>query len=503
MHKLLFVLLLALTTEFSFAEYDFNLNCRKACEEIFALKFSEAKVRIADEKKKNPDNLIPLLLENQIDFYRAFIGEREEDFDILIKNSGERLKILEKQGETSSPYHNYLLSEMVIHMAFLNAKHKHFISAAFQVRKAYRLLTKNAEMHPDFAMTYKNLGFLHAAIGSVPDKYQWLVKLVGMEGYTSQGVAEIRIALKAAEDKPEYREFKNEILGILLSVLQRLEFNIPEADKLISKFDLDQNNVMVNFFVIDYYMNTNRNDLAGAILDKTYQSPDQYPLHFLDYLRGSHLLFKLNPEAADYYQRFIDNFTGFNFIKSAYQRIAWSHLLEGNIEAYHATLKKSNMRGETFMDEDKIAGLGAENGEMFNLSLLKARLLFDGGYYHEALAELRNNNMDDFKTERDKAELSYRFARIFDHLDQDTKAKTYYFLTYEKAKEKPWFFAANSALHLGLLYEREEKFDKSLQYFDKCMALKNHEYENSIEQKARSGINRVNHKIKLNDGISK
>ncbi|NNF01182.1 MAG: hypothetical protein HKN22_00715, partial [Bacteroidia bacterium] len=218
--RILILLSLILLSENCFAKYNYNSQCRQAYAKIFSLHFISAQKIINAEKNKDPQNLVPILLENNIDFYRAFIGEREVDFEIFEKNADDRLAIINDLGDKDSPYHRFAKAEIILHSAFLNAKFKNFLTAAWAVRKSYKLLEKNAELYPDFPLTYKNLGFLHAALGSVPDKYRWLVKTVGMDGQINQGVLELRKAIKISESNENYKVFKPEILSVLLSVLQ-------------------------------------------------------------------------------------------------------------------------------------------------------------------------------------------------------------------------------------------------------------------------------------------
>ncbi len=63
--------------------------------------------------------------------------------------------------------------------------------------------------------------------------------------------------------------------------------------------------------------------------------------------------------------------------------------------------------------------------------------------------------------------------------------------TIRLGKNETWYFAANSALMLGQLYENEKDFNKAAYYYNLCIDMKNHEYENSIEQKAQAGLNRT------------
>ena len=74
-----------------------------------------------------------------------------------------------------------------------------------------------------------------------------------------------------------------------------------------------------------------------------------------------------------------------NYIKSAYHKLSLIALLEDNIEEkkYYERMVLNN--GERLIDEDRQAEYDVKNNTLVNTNLLKSRLLFDGGYYQEAL----------------------------------------------------------------------------------------------------------------------
>ena len=55
--------------------YEFNSICQQAYLEISKLKFTNAKVLIEKAKQQNPNNLIPIVLENYVDFFPLFLNE--------------------------------------------------------------------------------------------------------------------------------------------------------------------------------------------------------------------------------------------------------------------------------------------------------------------------------------------------------------------------------------------------------------------------------------------
>src|SRR5215210_1947727 len=87
------------------------------------------------------------------------------------------------------------------------------------------------------------------------------------------------------------------------------------------------------------------------------------------------------------------NFKGLNYIKSAYQKLSWIALLKGDDKAMKEYLSLCRIHGIATVDEDKEAESEAYSAEVQNPQLLKARLLFDGGYYSEAIKEITGKDI--------------------------------------------------------------------------------------------------------------
>jgi len=132
-----------------------------------------------------------------------------------------------------------------------------------------------------------------------------------------------------------------------------------------------------------------------------------------------------------------------------------------------------------------------ESGEIPNRILLKARLQFDGGFYQEALKTLIASKTGDLTTADEKLEFTYRLGRIHHELKNQKEAISYYRLTIKSGAESNRYFAANSSLMLGLIYESLEQKGAALKAFEACSEFNNSEYRNSINQKAKAGILRL------------
>lgn len=475
----------------SFATFSFNKNCEDAYNNIISLRFEEGRKILKKEKLVNPKNDIPYYLENYIDCLTLFIGENENDFKQLKQNKDERLKRIEK-GDKQSPFYLFTQAEIYLQWAVVRMKFKEYASAAYDIHKAYQLLQENTEKFPSFKASQKSLGLLHAIIGAIPEEYQWLVSIIGMKGTIQQGVDELNEVINSCKNT-EYNYLKTESIIILAFVQLNFQKNKEDAWKLLSQINNHSYNTnpMLCFVYADIANHVGKTDEAISILLNKPNGNEYYPFYFLDYLLGVTKLNRLDKDADLYLQKYLSSFMGKNYIKAAEQKLAWYYLLNGNKDKYKECMASCKIKGNNFIDEDKQAMKEAETQEVPNIILLKARLLCDGGYYQKALAQFQNTSLNDFPTLRDQFEVTYRVARIYHELGMTDNAINFYQETLKNAYRSPYYFAANAALQLGLIYEEKKDYDKARFYFEKCLSLRNHEYQNSLDQKAKAGLNRL------------
>ena len=166
-------------------------------------------------------------------------------------------------------------------------------------------------------------------------------------------------------------------------------------------------------------------------------------------------------------------------------------ILTNNIGAYNTYLKLVKTKGATFDEQDKQA-LKEANDAKPDIDLLKARLYFDGGYYSNALASLRSKEINELKIPRDKIELYYRLGRVYDQMGKDADALTNYQKAIGIGREATYYYAANSAMLSGMIYEQKRDYKRAADYYNLALKMKNHEYQNSIDNQAKDGLSRVN-----------
>jgi tetratricopeptide (TPR) repeat protein len=471
--------------------YEFDANLKEAYKLLLELHFDDSRRLIDEEKIKKPSNNLSLLYENYIDFLKVFISEDPSLFRDLKTNTEERIKKLNRDPKNFiSPYHGYVQAEILLQLALVRIKFNENVTSATEIRRVYRLVQKNQSDFPDFILNKKVSGFLHAIVGSVPPKFQWLIKLAGMNGTISEGLNELSECLAKIQGS-EFDAYKTEVafyIGNIYSV-----FSMQNDSIDISGFikPLLKSSPLLVYVYSNIEMKRGNNDEALSELSAVISNQSIYPFYFLNYKRGLCRLRKLDLSSINDFKVYLDKYSGLSCIKAAYQKLAWAYFIQGDTGNYHSQISQCLEKGLQIIDDDKDAYYEARSGEMPNLYLLRSRLLFDGGYYRSALLEIINRQISSFPTLRDKIEITYRLGRIMQKQGNINKALEYYLQTIKNGSSSGFYFAANSALLIGNIMEEKKDYKTANNYYKKCLSLDYEQYKNSIDQKAKAGIERI------------
>ncbi|MCX6209010.1 MAG: tetratricopeptide repeat protein, partial [Bacteroidetes bacterium] len=148
-------------------------------------------------------------------------------------------------------------------------------------------------------------------------------------------------------------------------------------------------------------------------------------------------------------------------------------------------------KGNESTEADKQALKEAKQGKWWNVILLQSRLLNDGGYNNEALKNLQGKTIESFTSIEEKLEFVYRLGRINDDLHKYDDAIKYYNQAIELGKERTEYYAARAALQIAMIYEKKGNKQQAINYYQQCIDMDDHDYKNSLDQKAKSGIARL------------
>jgi tetratricopeptide (TPR) repeat protein len=487
----LFLLLAGLSPKSGYANFDFNSNCLNAYKSIFELKLNNAKALIANEKKLRPNNSIIPLLENYIDYFTLLTSESKTDFDKLKGNKSSRLDKI-SDDDKNSPYYLYAQAEVNLQWALIRGRYGEYFNAAMEIRKANNLLLENVKKFPNFHLNMKGLGLINAVLGNLPEgTLKSTLSTFGIKGNTKSGLAMFD---KLAENltKSSYEAFYEEVIFYYAYVLTDVVHS-PEAYTKTMKYTerIADSSLLKTYLQSYVCIKNGHNDEAIVILGKKPESTVYQSFPYLDYLEGIAHLNKLDLTAETYFSRFLQTNKGVNYIKDANLHLGWISLLKGNKTDYSNYISKAINSGYTYQEKDKQAQNEAA-APAPAIDLLKARLLFDGGYLTKAVQLLEHKKVTDYSTDKDKTEFSYRMGRIYDDLGKDDQALIYYQSAVTQGRNLKYYFAANAALQMGKVYEKNKNTVKAKEAFNTAIAMKNHEYESSIESQAKAGLKRIN-----------
>jgi len=469
--------------------YEFNTTCQQAYQEITRLKLTAGRTLIAKAQQQNANNLVPVALDNLADFYQLFFTEDPVLIKAYKKNAATRIDLL-KEGPETSPFYHYYLSMAYLLRAGVAIKLGERWNAAWDFKRGYNHIKDNKKAFPTFTPNDMLYGPLQAAIGTIPSGYKWVASLFGIKGSLKTGMKMMSSFVDSHD--PWARMFFNEAAFLFSYLKFYLENDKDGVFEFIQRKKLDVvNNHLFAYMAANLGIHNKMSGYAEGVLQNMNRSAEYLSASVWDYQMATVKLNKLElKEAAFYFERFISTFKGKTFVKDAYLKLSWCYYLQGNRTAAETARKKVLTSGTTDAEPDKKAQKDAKSGKYPNAVLLKARLQSDGGYHLQALTTLQGYTLNSFTQAEEQLELVYRLGRIYDDLHRNTEAIQYYDQAINLGKERTEYYAARAALQAGQVMERMGKKQQAIAYYEKCLDMDDHEYKDSIDQRAKAGIQR-------------
>lgn len=469
--------------------YDFNATCQQAYKEITSLRLASGQKLVAQARAENPDNLIPDLLDSYADFFVLFFNEDPAELKIREPHFDTYLEKLD-DGPDSSPFYNYSRAIVYIQKACVEIKFGERWAAGWDFRRAFSLIKDNRKEFPSFVPNNMLYGPMQVVAGTIPDGYKWIAGLFGIKGSISKGMTLMQNVINSNDDYA--RLFANEAAFYYCYIMFYIQNQPEKVFQFISQKKLDLvNNHLLAYMGANLAINNKMNEYARSIIQNRNTSPAymQTPIwNFeLAYVQLRHLELA---EATKNYEYFLSHFKGKFYVKDACEKLSWCYYLQGNTAAANKARQMVLKRGNTDTDADKEANKNAKSGRWPNPLLLKARVLNDGGYNEQAIALLQTKDVDDFTDATDKLEYTYRTGRIYDDLNKDDAAIKNYLTAISLGINRTEYYASRAALQIGMIYEKQGDKPLAIQYYKKCLEMPNHDYKDSMDQKAKSGIAR-------------
>lgn len=460
---------------------------RKAYDNILKLQLDSAKYFTELSRTNDPDNLLVELIESYNDFLRGFINEDEASLERFRASKSQRLDRLSKI-QMNSPYMDFMRAEIYLQWALVRSKHKEYLRAGWDINKAYKLLTKCKRQYPDFLLADKSLSVIHSLVGSIQGFRRGLMRIfTALDGSIEDGLQEIDMAYRRSSSTNSI--WRSEIVIIKSLLLRHIENNPQEGLNILQQLGpIGNSSPLVRFLMGACAQDLGDNEAAINYWSwETTQA--QLPFYYMDFVKGVGLLSKLDHKADKYLLRYIDHHPGEHYQKEARQKMAWYELLiNEEVSKYKEWMQSCLEEGNTDFGEDQQAYQEAKSGDIPQINLLKARLLYDGGQFDRALAEL--SIKDDF-LKADLLEYHYRKARIHHALDAVKLAIFEYIKVIQMGSKDERYYACNAALQVGLIMSDLGRTSQAQYYYDRCLSFSPEEYRESLHQKARLGLQKL------------
>jgi tetratricopeptide (TPR) repeat protein len=487
--SLLFLLLFFTTCSTANANFIFNARCTQAYKDVFKLRLNDARAIIKDEKQRNPQNGINVLLDNYADYFDVLMSENRADYERLKDLESDRIDALDGN-DKNSPYYLYSQAEVYLQMGILKAKFGDYISSFRDIKKARGLIKDNIAKYPDFILNQKDNAVVEVILGALPSNLKGIAKFLGISGNTQVGLARLD-KLHGELDNKNLDMYMDEVTFFLCYIHINL-LHTKNYDKLMGYVrKMDDDSGLKNYLGGYVCAKTEHNDEAIQYLNIIQNGKQRLVLPAASYLLGYAKLCRMDTDANIYLARYLNEYKGGKYIKDTYLKLAYFYLLNNDLPKYNYYLALVRSKGNINDEKDKQA-LREANDPAPDIDLLKARLYYDGAYYTKALALLNNNEQSDFKLPRDQLEYTYRLGRVFEKTGKYNEAIANYQKAINMGKATPYYYAANAALGTAVIYELRKDYDKAAIYYKLALSMKNHEYQNSAEYEAKQGLERIN-----------
>lgn len=373
-----------------------------------------------------------------------------------------------------------LIAELNLQWAFIYLKFGKELDAALRIRQAYLNAQDVQKRFPDYEPILKTTGLLNVMIGSVPDKYNWILGLFGMEGSVTTGLAQLK---KLGTTNHPFA-FESTLWHAFTTgfMLQQPERAIMEMEYVLT---IRPDNPLALFMMANFHMKNGSSEDALKYLRPELSSS----IIYTSYLRGEVFLHKAEyTRAIREYSTFLQHFRGQNYIKDAHYKIGLCYWLDGKQEEAIISFREAEANGKEVTEADKHAAKNLASSELPSIPLTRARFFTDGGYYKEAEEIFNTLDPVSFRVKKHQVEYYYRKARLYHRIARNDEARENYIKTINMTTDEEWYFAPNSCLQLGYMATAEGQTTEARRYFEKALSYKKHEYKNSIDSKARSAL---------------
>lgn len=419
-----------------------------------------------------------------------YIGTHDPVYlDSLMNNWSDLLSTLNELDDSDS-MKLVLQADLAFKRSMLEFMEGNYFSAVRYAHSARSSIKKHAREYPNSNEGKKIQGVFNVAFGSVPRKYQWLIRTFGYEG-------DINLGMKQIHEAAEKSKFlRTEANLVAYYVEKNLVSRPQEAIDRLARFQRTMpSSILVDYFLSTGYGSLKQNEKALAILAKGSEykkDPKVFFISYWDYSFGKSYYFKENYSlAGKYFERFLGNHKGKIYQVDATFRLGMAHTLQGAYHVGQAYFEKLDGLASG-VDEDEYARHMSQkfkdqepNGVL--KTIFRARNLYDGGYYEKAkglLAQLNPNTL----TLEERTELYYRYARIYHTMGELSLALTNYEACISEPEGQQLWLQVYSHYFMAEMARERRQYAEARSLYQKALSYDDYFYQSGMENRCKVAL---------------
>jgi tetratricopeptide (TPR) repeat protein len=464
--------------------YQWNDRVESCYKDVSALRIKAAYEQLQNLMNSQGNNAYNLYLANYIDFYPLFFNENKNEFKVYLIQVEKRKKLL-RTANSNHPMYLHALAMMDIQTALLHSKFNEYLDAGLLIRSAFKQLQRNKTIFPKFIEGDAPQSSILLAVGTIPNNLKWIAKVLGIHGSTKSADAAL---LKSVERKDGLYIDR---LFFYVYTQQYLLGNKEAARNILQEHEKEvKSNLLLSFMYGNILLNQSQAAQAEKIFEQALRLKDGMTMPILHYELGTAYLCRWDKRCVIELEKYIEQYSGKYYMQDAkFKQAMYAYGMQDSI-SFEQRRKAIKSLPNSPSDADQSAYKFATKKWVSHSLLVQARFYNDGGYHSEALKNLQYFQPNDLT----RLEYLYRKGKIFQDLKQIDSASIYFLKTIQVGKGSTTYYPAKSALLLANLYEEIEEYHKAASYYKICIQMKDHEAENSLEQKAKAGLQRVEKK---------
>ena len=455
------------------------------------LQLDEAHQQLTKQQLSDSKNSAIAYLRHVNGYLRYFVTEDNRDYEQYKTSENTALLHFDKLLD-SSPFKGFFKSDVYLYAATLDLRNGNFYEAAKSLRKSWNLIEENHKRFPHFKPNNKIRGILRIYLSAIPENYSWMTNLMGFDGDLNIGIALLKQLSDFKTDTTYLGVLAQESSYILANSMMQIQKHPHHAWLEMLKCTQDyKTNLLSNYFRSTMALKLNKNDIALKTLTSIPTSSSYISFPTMSYYAGLAKLYKGDPNAIYDFKFFLENYKGKHLIKSCYEKMSWHSLLSNDFEEAQHYKNEIGRYGTLIMEEDKQAQRYLRK-QLPDPIILKARLLFDGGYYQSAYNTIIQTKVKALSTMDKKSEYCYRKGRILDRLGHQEQALVFYEASTIYGKKSKEYYGPYACIFMGDIYLKQGKRTLAKQFYTRATTYSNNqEYIQTIEQRAKSGLKQL------------